>query len=226
MNSFSKQVLDFHKTLKPNWELPKGFDLLFPYSEVETCETMTKFYDKYYDDAQTRTFLFGINPGRFGAGVTGVPFTDPVRLQNVCEIENPFHKRQELSSVFIYEIVAAFGGPNAFHKDYYITSVCPLGFTKGGNNINYYDDKTLEKAVEKYIIQNLNDQTQFPCNRKTALCLGQGKNFKYFNKLNEKHGWFEKIVPLPHPRWVMQYRRKRMEEFRDLYVNEMTKAKL
>ena len=49
-----------------------------------------------------RHLLLGINPGRFGGGVTGIPFTDPIRLQNVCGIENNFEKKQELSSVFIY----------------------------------------------------------------------------------------------------------------------------
>ena len=31
-------------------------------------------------------------------------------------------------------------------------------------------------------------------------------------------GFFERILPLPHPRWVMQYRRKRKEEFVGQYL--------
>jgi len=54
--------------------------------------------------------------------------------------------------------------------------------------------------------------------------MGQGKNYKYFSKLNEKHQFFDEIVPLPHPRWVMQYRRKRMEEFRDMFVEKLQEA--
>jgi len=34
-----------------------------------------KFYKKYYNDNNPRFLILGINPGRFGAGVTGIPFT-------------------------------------------------------------------------------------------------------------------------------------------------------
>ncbi len=222
--TFADQVLKFHKTLKSNWKLPPDFDLLYPYDNEATWAAMTAYYQKFYNDENSRTFLLGINPGRFGAGVTGVPFTDPIRLQEVCNIENGFKKRQELSSVFVFEFIDALGGVDAFHAKYYITSVCPLGFTKGGNNINYYDDKTLQTVVEPHIISNLSTQIEFGCNRKTAICMGQGKNFKYFQKLNARLGLWDEVVPVPHPRWVMQYRLKRKQEFIDQYVETLTNA--
>lgn len=112
---------------------------------------MEAFYLKYYGSSEARTFLFGINPGRFGAGVTGVPFTDPVRLVQDCGIENAFEKRQELSAQFVWSFIRAYGGPEAFCSDFYITSLSPLGFIKAGKNINYYDDRQLIKAVEPFM---------------------------------------------------------------------------
>ncbi len=41
-----------------------------------------------------RYLILGINPGRFGGGITGIPFTDPIRLQNICGIENDFQKNK------------------------------------------------------------------------------------------------------------------------------------
>jgi len=105
------RILDYHFQLRPDWELPEGVELLFPYDRPETRAAMTAFYQKYYDDRDGRVFLFGINPGRFGAGVTGIPFTDPVRLQADCGIPNPFRERAELSSDFVYRVVRALGGP-------------------------------------------------------------------------------------------------------------------
>ncbi|RMF23421.1 MAG: DUF4918 domain-containing protein, partial [Bacteroidetes bacterium] len=35
---------------------------------------------------------------------------------------------------------------------------------------------------------------------------------------------FERIVPLPHPRWVMQYRRKRLSEFVEAYRRAIEQA--
>ncbi|MBL7776223.1 MAG: DUF4918 family protein, partial [Saprospiraceae bacterium] len=194
---------------------------LFPYNQPETMAALSAFYQKYYADAQPRHFLFGINPGRFGAGVTGVPFTDPVRLEAECGIENPFAKKQELSSQFVWMFIRAYGGGQAFCRDFYITSISPLGFVKNGVNINYYDDRALQAAVEPFILWNIRTQLEFGARREAAVCIGEGQNFKFFKKLNERQGFFREIVPLPHPRWVMQYRRKRADEFAERYVEAL-----
>ena len=214
--------MEYFEAIEPGWELPDGVELLFPYDNPETMAAMRLFYSRYYSDARPRIFVFGINPGRFGAGITGVPFTDPIRLAEDCGIENAFQKKAELSSQFVYEVVHAYGGPEAFYRDIYITSVCPLGFTKDGKNYNYYDDRRLEKAVEPYIIDNIVRQKAIGALEETAVCLGEGQNYKYFTKINDEHGFFKTIVPLPHPRWVMQYRRRRMEEFKERYLIALT----
>lgn len=219
--NFGQKVLHFHQSLPADWILPKGFDLLYPFSEADTLQAMESFYGKYFSDERPRIFLLGINPGRFGAGVTGIAFTDPVHLQDSCGIANPFQKRHELSSIFVYEIINAFGGPDAFYRHCYISSVCPLGFTRDGINCNYYDDRQLQNALEPHIIQHLKEQIAFGCTGSTALCLGMGKNYKYLHKLNKRTGLFKEVRPLPHPRWVMQYRRKRMGEFIDQYLSEI-----
>jgi len=222
--TFADKILNFHKTLQPNWSLPNGVELLFPFDNKDAWHVMTAFFKKYFDDHQQRTLIFGINPGRFGAGITGTPFTDPKILESICNIENPFPKKSELSAIFVYEYIKAYGGPDRFYKDFYITSVCPLGFVKEGKNYNYYDDKALTKAVEPHIIHNITTNIAFGCNQKIALCMGQGKNYKYFKQLNEREGFFEELIPLPHPRWVMQYRRKRMMEFVEVYLEAFSRA--
>lgn len=222
--TFAEQVIRFSHSLQPDWDIPSRYGILYPYDGEETMQVLETFYRKYYDDSRSRLFLFGINPGRFGAGVTGVPFTDPVRLEEACGIENDFDKKPELSSVFIYQVIDAYGGPEAFYRDHYITSLSPLGFTKDGKNFNYYDSKDLQKAAEPYIIDNLRTQMEFGAHTRAAVCLGRGKNMDYFEKLNEKHGFFDRIFPLPHPRWVMQYRRRRMQEYIELYLDRLREA--
>ena len=221
--NFADRVLKYHFSLKTDIKLPSPVEWIYPFESKETKESMRLFFQKYYADDHIRHFLFGINPGRFGAGVTGVPFTDPIRLQEVCEIENEFQKRNELSSIFVYDVIKAFGGVNSFYKNFYITSVCPLGFIKNGKNYNYYDDKALEKAVEKFIIKNFKSQIKFGTGP-IAYSMGQGKNFKYLKALNDKHQFFEEVIPLPHPRWVMQYRLKRKQEYIDEYLEKLNRA--
>ncbi|MBV6655114.1 MAG: DUF4918 family protein, partial [Mameliella sp.] len=80
----AQRILQFNHSLKPDWELPGHVELLYPFDGKDTWDAMEQFYGKYYSDDRPRVAIFGINPGRFGAGVTGVPFTDPIRLEEVC----------------------------------------------------------------------------------------------------------------------------------------------
>jgi hypothetical protein len=220
--TFADQVIAFHLKLQPDVVLPEGVDWINPFEQQATISSFSKFFNKYYGDTNKRIFLFGINPGRFGAGITGVPFTDPIRLENSCGIENDYQKRQELSSVFIYELIDQLGGVKKFYSEYYITSLSPLGFIKQGKNYNYYDDKILWKNVEPFIIKNIETQIEFGARKVVAFSLGKGKNFTYLKKLNDQYQFFEKVLPLPHPRWVMQYRLKRKNEFLSEIVNLLT----
>jgi hypothetical protein len=218
---FGNHVLEYHFKLRPSLSLPNGIEWLMPYDLDETRECMKSFYGKYFSDQHERIFILGINPGRFGAGITGVPFTDPIRLDQLG-IKNDFPKKQELSSVFIYEMIDRCGGPEIFYAKYYIASLSPLGLVRNGINYNYYDDAKLAKQIEPFIIKNIETQMKFGCNRDVVYCLGQGKNYNYLQKLNDKHQWWRRVVPLPHPRWIMQYKLKKKEEFIEMYKNALT----
>lgn len=184
-------------------------------------EIVKCFLLKYYNDKEPRTLLLGINPGRFGAGVTGVNFTGPRQLRENCGIPHPFPNGSELSAEFIYKIIGAYGGPVVFYKKFFIGSVSPLGFIKDGKNINYYDDKELLKIVEPFIIQNMEKLVAFNPDRTRCYGIGGEKNYKYLKHLNEQKGWFQKIIPLPHPRFIMQYKRKEMESYIQLYLDAL-----
>jgi hypothetical protein len=176
------------------------------------------FIKKFYNDNKPRKLILGINPGRFGAGVTGVPFTDSKRLENECRIEIEGVSTHEMSSVFVYDFINAYGGVDQFYSDYYINSVCPLGFlivdNKGHEkNYNYYDSKDLEKAVKPFIIKTLKEQIDFGMDRDVCYSLGSGKNFKYLKDLNKELNLFKKIQPLEHPRYIMQYKTKLKDEY-------------
>ena len=88
-------------------------------------------------------------------------------------------------------------------------------------NINYYDDRQLARSAEPFILWNLRTQLSFGRLSETAICMGEGQNYAYLKKLNEREGLFKEIIPLPHPRRIMQYRRKRVEEFVERYVETL-----
>jgi len=214
----SASILKFYRELKPEFDMPEGVNIMNPFDDKVSWQITRLFYEKFYSDTERRHLIFGINPGRFGGGITGIPFTDPIRLADICGIENTFQKKSELSSQYVYEVIKAYGGPGPFYKKFFITALSPLGFTRAGLNMNYYDDKALLKSIEPFMVDCIRKQLKTLSGYTTCFCLGEGTNFKIFSKLNEKYGFFESIIPLPHPRWIMQYRRKKMGDYVDVYV--------
>src|SRR5689334_21736260 len=130
--NFADHVLKFYKNIRIEECVPKDVEVMNPYQDKNAFMFCEKFYKKYYSDNNERTLIIGINPGRFGGGLTGVPFTDPIKLEENCGIVNDLQKKVELSADFIYRMINAYGGPEKFYKDFYITAVSPLGFTKDG----------------------------------------------------------------------------------------------
>ncbi|MDX9705454.1 MAG: DUF4918 family protein, partial [Weeksellaceae bacterium] len=109
--SFAEKVIEFNQNLNFTGKLPKGFQVLNPFIEnPETQVVMRQFYEKFYSDNKKRKFIIGINPSRHGAGVTGVPFTDTKRLENICGIKMHSAYTHEVSSVFLYDMITEYGG--------------------------------------------------------------------------------------------------------------------
>ena len=188
---------------------------------------VSDFYTKYYNDDRERHLILGINPGRFGAGVTGIPFTDTVRLQEKCGLSIPGLKSYETSSVFIYEMIDKYGGAERFYFDFFISSISPLGFTYKGStgrevNYNYYDSKELSEVIHEFIIDSLKKQLEFGIKRDVCFCLGTGKNFKFLSELNKEYRFFGRIEPLEHPRFIMQYRTNKKNTYIDKYIGKFS----
>ena len=223
--TFGEQVIRFLGDLHPSARLPKGISLLNPYRQKEVMELVQQYYSQYYADTRRRVFIWGINPGRLGAGITGIPFTDPPALSQVAGIPNPFVQKPESSATFVHEVMGAFGGIKAFTTSFYMTSVCPLGFVNEGKNFNYYDDPLLQKRMTAFIVQSIERQLEFGARSDVAICLGEGKNLHVLSTLNEKHRWFEQLIGLPHPRFVMQYRRKEKPNFIRRYISVLQEVK-
>lgn len=221
--TYAQKILQYYSDIAIPQQLPDGVEVLYPFDNSEVNAIMNTFYHKYFNDNQHRTFLIGINPGRFGGGSTGIPFTDPIRLKEELNINNSFEPRQELSSRFIYQMINAIGGPEVFYSNFYFTSVSPLGFVKDGKNLNYYDIPALEECLEEYIVSEMKKQLEFGA-KDVAFSLGMGKNIAYLKKLNAKYQLFKEIVPLPHPRWIMQYRLKRLDEFVSEYTTRLSQT--
>jgi hypothetical protein len=224
MSHFSDRIIEFNKELTFNGKLPVGISIMNPFKESkEALSISSAFYKKFYNDNNKRQLILGINPGRFGAGVTGIPFTDSKRLTTECKIPYLGKETHEPSSVFIYEMINAYGGVEKFYEHFYIHSICPLGFTATNKlgkevNYNYYDSKELTAAVYDFIIDNIYKQISLGVETDICFCFGTGKNEKFLRELNDKKKFFKKIIALEHPRFIMQYKAKTKQFYIDKYL--------
>lgn len=216
--TLASKLLNFYKTLEPPPKIPRGVSVLFPQKKDEVLKTMKEFFGKYYNDNKPRRILMGINPGRFGGGITGINFTAPRQLRQNCGIEHPFGESSELSAEFIYEVIEAYGGPGKFYSKYFIAAVSPLGFVKDGVNMNYYDDRSLQEAVTPFIVKTTQKLISFGFETNKCVCIGGEKNYKYLSVLNGQYKFFDAIIPVAHPRFILQYRRKQKQEFIEQYL--------
>jgi len=225
--TFAEEVVEFNQNLKYSGKLPDDFQVLNPYLDnPETLVVMQKFYEKYYNDSEQRKFLIGINPSRHGAGVTGVPFTDTKRLESVCGIKMESAYTHEVSSVFIYDMIAEYGGAEEFYKDVYINSPFPLAIVRKskGNwiNANYYDDKELFNDVKDFMIDSLKKHISLNLDTSEVFILGK-KNADFISKLNKEANLFERMTVLEHPRYIQQYKSKEKKLYIDKYILALKK---
>jgi len=223
LKNFAERAIEFNLRLRYAGQLPQGFQALNPYTEnPETLQVMREFYRKYYSDTAPRKFIIGINPSRHGAGVTGVPFTDTKRLESVCGIKMRSAHTHEVSSVFMYDMIQAYGGAARFYKTFYINSPFPLALlrqTPDGKwlNANYYDDPALFEMTKDFMIASLRKNIRLGLSATQVFVLGK-KNATFIQKLNDQARLFDELITLEHPRFIQQYKSKDRQRYIEKYL--------
>lgn len=221
MKTFSEKARDYFTNLNYPPALPGGVEIVNPYKSGEVKRVVTQFFDKYFNDNNKRIFILGINPGRFGGGLTGISFTDPVALEEECAITNNLGGRRELSSRFIYNLIGKLGGPPDFYSKYFIGALFPLALVKDGKNYNYYDNARLQESLTPAIAEAIRMQVGFGAESKFAVSLGK-RNAILLKKINEEYGFFDEIRIAEHPRYIMQYKLKKLDYYLEKYTDMLT----
>ena len=130
------------------------------------------------------------------------------------------------STGFLSDVIAEYGGRGKFYADFYMNFVCPLGIVKTNlkghrANCNYYENEELKSFLYPFIVEALRSQIAFGIDVSVCYCIGSGENYKFLSRINEKHRFFGRIIPLEHPRFIMQYNSKRKDEFIKKYLNAL-----
>ncbi|MBU3678659.1 MAG: DUF4918 family protein [Candidatus Kapabacteria bacterium] len=222
--TFAEFVESFLRNVSIPEPLPSGIEVLQPYSDAEVRRVLHTMCVRYYAKSSRRIGVWGINPGRFGAGLTGLAFTDPWAVQHDLGINTTLGGRREMSAEFISMVIAAYGGPQTFYHDVYMSALSPLGFIRKGVNINFYDDPALEKLMTPNIIRWMDDVLSHNVRRDVTILLGSGKLRTFMERSVREAVGVSEVIYLDHPRYIMQYRRSSVLEYVQLYVDTIREA--
>lgn len=176
-------------------------------------EGINSFWQTYYGDPVPRVVICGINPGRHGAGKTGIPFVD---FQSLSQLISGIDRQDgERSAEFFFQVVRQFGMEAFFHS-FYVTNVASVGFIRDGKNLNYNElPESALKVVEHNFLQEMEiiQPTHF-------ISLGE-----------VVQNTVRKLLPasvdcsmrMPHPAWVTTYRGKELHEWTTRYLTILGK---
>lgn len=228
--TFAQMVMQFNEQLSTvSIQLPEGFKIKNPFNGEQkelVNKITTAFYKKFYNDRNKRHLILGSSPARRGTAVTGVPFEDATHLQKETGILIDEFYVNKSSSGFIYDVIEKYGGCKKFYSDFYMNFVCPIGVvrtnSKGNEvNCNYYDSKKLQEALYPFIVSSIKAQIDFGIDTSICYCIGSGENYTFLSKINNKYNFFEEVIPLEHPRFIMQYNSKHKDEFLAKYLRAL-----
>ena len=206
-----------------------NYKIINPYKDSnQVREITTKFYTKFYNDNNKRRLILGSNPARRGTAVTGIPFEDAAHLQKETGIFIDNFYINKSSSNFLYDVIEKYGGCEKFYNDFYMNFIFPLGISKISNkgtesNYNYYDIKKFEDKLKNYIVDSIKEILTFNIDTSICYCIGSGKNYEYLLKLNKEYNFFNEIIPLEHPRFIMQYNSKDKDLYLKKYLDALKK---
>lgn len=226
--NFSDNVLEFNDWLADiNLELFDNYSISNPFNgknKRQIKEITNAFYKKFYNDHNRRYLILGSSPARKGTAITGIPFEDASHLYKETGVMIDKFYINKSSSGFLYDVMEQYGGCEKFYKDFFMSFVCPLGIvnvnSKGNEiNANYYENKKLENVLYNFMVESLRKQIAFGIETSVCYCIGSGENFRFLTKINKQYKFFDKIIALEHPRFIMQYNSKDRNKYLDKYID-------
>lgn len=226
--NFSDNVLEFNDWLADiNLELFDNYSISNPFNgknKRQIKEITNAFYKKFYNDHNRRYLILGSSPARKGTAITGIPFEDASHLYRATGVMIDKFYINKSSSGFLYDVMEQYGGCEKFYKDFFMSFVCPLGIvnvnSKGNEiNANYYENKKLENVLYNFMVESLRKQIAFGIETSVCYCIGSGENFRFLTKINKQYKFFDKIIALEHPRFIMQYNSKDRNKYLDKYID-------
>ena len=219
MRIIAEDFFEFHETFKEKYsEILRSMNIQILSNFIDNKNNIVEFHKKYVEPNSPKIVICGINPGRNGAGLTGIPFIDFASLSQMlpCIKKNDW----EQSANFFFSIIQEFG-IETFYRNFHVTNISWFGFSRidKSKNVNYYEIPT---EIQKYLINKFVEEMAF-INPDYIIPLAEHVSWeldslKKQDKIKAKIG-----TRLNHPAWVMAHRRKDLNTWRKKYVDTLSK---
>ena len=184
---------------------------------LENKDHIIEFHKRFVQPNSPKIVLCGINPGRFGAGRTGIPFIDFDSLSEM--LPNIKNHESEKSAKFFFSVVKAFG-EEEFYKNFHVTNISWYGFYQLDKmkNVNY-DDKRINTEIAIFLIDKFVEEMNLI---QPDIIIPLSKNVYYeLESLKEMGKIQAKIGPrLNHPGSPIVSKNKNL--WKDIYVQTLT----
>lgn len=208
MRNIVEDYFEFYETFKVKYsEILKSKNIGILSEFLDNKNNIIKFHEKYVQPNSPKIVMCGINPGRRGAGITGIPFIDTNSLSKMLpDISNP---KSEKSAKFFFSIIEEFG-INEFYRNVHVTNMSWFGFYKldKGTNINY---NSLPTEIQNVLIDKFVEEIDF-INPVVIIPIGDIVNWELLYNLKVKNRLNEEIGQrLYHPAYRLVDRRTYIE---------------
>lgn len=158
MRNIVEDYFEFYKSFSEKYtEVLKSINIGILSEFLDNKNNIIDFHKKYVQPNSPKIVMCGINPGRRGAGITGIPFIDTNSLSRMLPgISNP---KSEKSAKFFFSIIEEFG-INEFYKNVHVTNMSWFGFYKldNGTNVNY---NSLPEEIQNILIDKFVEEMNF-----------------------------------------------------------------
>jgi hypothetical protein len=234
--TFAEHILQFIEELsQQSFEFPASlasYRIINPYKGEQKAlveKIGTTFYQKYYHDRHACRLILGSSPARRSSAVTGIPFEDGKHIQDETGVfidKSAISASNQASQDFLYDVMKEYGGRKKFYGNFYMNFVFPLGLvrtnSKGNEvNCNYYENKELQENLSPFMVNVLRRYRGFGIDTSVCYCIGSGENYKFLSKINGTYKFFDTIIALEHPRFIMQYNSKSKDIFMEKYMKAL-----
>lgn len=158
MRNIFENFFEFYKTFKEKYsEILRSQNIGILSEFLDNKDNIVEFQKKYVQPNSPKIVMCGINPGRKGAGITGIPFIDTYSLSKL--IPGITNTKSEKSAKFFFSIIEEIG-INKFYRNVHVTNMSCLGFYKldKGTNVNY---NSLPTEIQNVLIDKFVEEMGF-----------------------------------------------------------------